>query len=1020
MVAPDRDRMVEEERLLGERFAALRDSRDGPVFFIEHGFSEMELEKLTAAVRETIRHHPPESTWWRAFPLPLIVVATEVGYRYRGTGTDFWPKLESALSIGISLESRQSIRDLFDACSSRYRGARPLATPWAAVFRLIAWPITHALVPREFHRQLAATLANLRANVSVSDAQSLLRAVRTAAGRPSIRFASFLEDERVAASVIRALLGKGNSDISESATTRFSRDLGSDPYARRDMALARAQQQYCSRSVPPVGTVPLPTLEGSLQLRQHVDGNLAIEVMFPAVHSPDAKRLRQSLRVRRFAPRLWDATSAVPSERILSGLPFIVCLTSVPDAGAQLFGELPNLGLDDVLRRVLESFTLDFHRSLLFVENTDGVLARRVHGKEISGHRAYWLLASNPKAELFVGLPSIGTVGPFTCFRLDPSNAPVKAALERLGYRVTHGIAVAFAGTPQLEFSGTVPRFLVGDEIVIVPRREHPAGSGVELDDKRVPLDHGLVRALVPKGKHFLTVSSPESSRRFEFEGVVGAVSSPRDACWIELTAQEITVQALLRGNLALRVDGLAQLEGLALTVELEISGHRVGITQPLGPLPQILFGDHNSWSILLDEAAREQIVRDPNPVLHARVGALAAESWPLAQRLRPCWWTRGPSGFVLENELGPLEHGEVAVDAPTALPVSIPSRETMDARLLSPLDLDEVTFGPTAQFATLCVAPDTLALTAPQMARPRLRRSRKADPNSLGTERLVEAWLRWALADSNSWAAEIRRQQVASELDGWFTEVVCGENWSQRESRVNAILADPWTMLADACRKTGRGLDRYVELSEKEENEVLRLAVAEIRRMHPDLWLRIDLVLDGIDRSRETLLNAGDYKYLDASFEGAYQRLSERLRSAGNWDLAERVSEADPGSAPVQWDAVLEQVNAASELRELGEMLLPTHTAKQLMALDPTLMPIGELGEELQRWAMASRTALAGPVPTEAITKAILALWIAPEVAVDLAWRSALDTLLSERALARGARYLALRARAVRQGGVV
>ncbi len=678
--------MVEEESLLGERFAGLRDSREGPVFFIEHGFAEMELDQLTAAVRRTVRHHPPESSWWRACPLPLIVVATEVGYRYRGTGTDFWPKLESALDIGISPQSRQSIRDLFEACSSKYRGARPLTTPWAAVFRLIAWPITHALVPREFHRQLAAALANLRTNVSVSDAQSLLRAVRTAAGQPSIRFASFLEDEGVAASVIRALLGEGNSDISESAVARISGDLRSDPFARRDMALATRAQRH----VPPSETVPLPALEGSLQLRRHVDGNLTIEVLFPAVHSPDAKRLRRSLRARRIAPRLWGATSAVPSERILSGLPFAVYLTSVPDAGAQLFGELPSLGLDDDLQKVLESFTLDFHRSLLFVESTDGDLARRVIGKEISGHRVYWLLASDPKANLFVGLPNIGAAGPFTCFRLDPSEAPVKEVLKRLGYCVTLGISVAFAGTPPLEISGTVPRFLVDDEIVIVPRRDHPAGSGVELDGERAPLDHGLVRALVPRGKHFLKVSSSESSRRFEFEGVAGAASSLKSACWIEWTAQEITVQALLSGTFALRVDGLAPLEGLALTVELEMSGHRVGITQVLEPLPQILFGDHDSWSILLDEATREQVVRDPNPVLHTRVGALAAESWPLEQRLRPCWWTRGPSGFILENELGPLEHGEVAVNAPTALPVSIPFRETRDARLLSPLGLDE------------------------------------------------------------------------------------------------------------------------------------------------------------------------------------------------------------------------------------------------------------------------------------------------------------------------------------------
>ena len=76
--------------------------------------------------------------------------------------------------------------------------------------------------------------------------------------------------------------------------------------------------------------------------------------------------------------------------------------------------------------------------------------------------------------------------------------------------------------------------------------------------------------------------------------------------------------------------------------------------------------------------------------------------------------------------------------------------------------------------------------------------------------------------------------------------------------------------------------------------------------------------------------------------------------------DIADQIKEADPGSAPEQWDAVLEHVKAASEMRGLGELLLPTHTATQLMTLDPTLMPIKEMSEELRRWSTESRTAFA------------------------------------------------------------
>ena len=186
---------------------------------------------------------------------------------------------------------------------------------------------------------------------------------------------------------------------------------------------------------------------------------MTIEAQFPPVQGRDAERHRRILRRHRFAPRLWGVASAVPSERFLSGLPFAVNLTSVPDAGAQLFDRLPDLDLGFDLQRFLESYKLDFHRSLLFAENTDGDLARRVHNKEISGHRVYWLLASDGSPAMFAGFPNLGEIGPFTCFRLDPSEVPVKEMLERLGYSVRFGISVAFAGAPPLDYFGRVPRF---------------------------------------------------------------------------------------------------------------------------------------------------------------------------------------------------------------------------------------------------------------------------------------------------------------------------------------------------------------------------------------------------------------------------------------------------------------------------------------------------------------------------------------------------------------------------------
>ena len=529
-------------------------------------------------------------------------------------------------------------------------------------------------------------------------------------------------------------------------------------------------------------------------------------------------------------------------------------------------------------------------------------------------------------------------------------------------------------------------------------------------------MDGDLVRVRVSKGEHILEISSQGALRRDLFKGVQAVERELYRACWIELSSDERTVQSLLASGIALRVDGMAPLEGLTLTLELEVGSWHGGTSVLLDPLPHVLPADQEPWPTLLNQATHDRILNAPGPVvLHARVGALAAESWTFERSVRPCWWSRSPAGLLLNSELGPLEYGEVSSATPAAQPVPAMPGDRTDAVLLAPLDPDEAVFGPTAGFATFCTGPWRIALLAPRMDRPRLRRSRRGVGGSLGMEDLAEAWLRWSLAESDTLTAEIRRRQVSAQLDRWLAELACGEVWTQREERIRAPFADPWKLLAEECIKSRLGLDELVELSERDEAEVLGLAVKDIRRSHPDLWVRIGPhAVQGGDAGN-SLLDAEDYANLDGSCARAYEQLATRLRKAGRNEFADVVEAADPGAGHDQWDPVLGNALAGSELRELGELLLPTDTARGLMSLDLTMMPLGEITEELQFWASESRKALAGDLPSGETLRAILALWVAPETALSLDWRGALDTLIAERSLARAARYLALRARSVR-----
>ena len=170
--------MLDWQEPLAARYASLSESRMGPVFFIEHGLAETERADLIADVRAAVMVHSLDSEWWELRKLPLIVASTEAGYGYRGSGTDFWPMLERELGIELGNASRQRVRDLFASAAEVYRGIHPPRTPWAEAFHLIAWPITHALIPREFHQPLALTLANLRASVADLDDEALHRAAR--------------------------------------------------------------------------------------------------------------------------------------------------------------------------------------------------------------------------------------------------------------------------------------------------------------------------------------------------------------------------------------------------------------------------------------------------------------------------------------------------------------------------------------------------------------------------------------------------------------------------------------------------------------------------------------------------------------------------------------------------------------------------------------------------------------------------------------------------------------------------
>lgn len=151
------------EQYLALHFAELRNQRaslggDAPVFALEHGLSTDELAELKAAVRLVVaegfryRH-------WRDNWLPFVVYASEVGYSY--AGDEFWTTFDLATPGWVYFGDRTRIRIWFQRFALEFGGAIP-AGAFAKNFSIIAWPITHAVLPVYLQRNLAHLLYDFR------------------------------------------------------------------------------------------------------------------------------------------------------------------------------------------------------------------------------------------------------------------------------------------------------------------------------------------------------------------------------------------------------------------------------------------------------------------------------------------------------------------------------------------------------------------------------------------------------------------------------------------------------------------------------------------------------------------------------------------------------------------------------------------------------------------------------------------------------------------------------------------
>lgn len=241
VTSPDLDHWQARLASHFEALAARRHSGSGrpPVFALEHGLDDAEIEFLSRTVRTYIRSRTP--SWQHR--LPWIVYAAECGYGY--SGNEYWQTFEAETPGWKARGDRYWIRKCYRWFQQTYGGAKP-SGQWAGHFTIICWPITHAVLPKDLQRQLARVLYDIRGSFSqavFTDPSTLGQLVATRSWAASERFQHFVQERQLVGQIAAALLleGESGTDSLLDAPTlrRIGRDLDKERRGREWLRAAR-------------------------------------------------------------------------------------------------------------------------------------------------------------------------------------------------------------------------------------------------------------------------------------------------------------------------------------------------------------------------------------------------------------------------------------------------------------------------------------------------------------------------------------------------------------------------------------------------------------------------------------------------------------------------------------------------------------------------------------------------------------------------------------------------------------
>jgi hypothetical protein len=458
-----------QERL-ERHFFTLAESRavsESPIFALEHDLSSAELEQVSHILRSRQRSNLPLDRYW----LLWVIYATEHGYGYEGE--EYWLSFEEETPVW-DFHHREGIKAFFKRFQQVYHGVVPSGA-WASHFRIIAWPITHAVLPRYLQQQFARVLYDLRfrlASVTTLDARTVGRLLAANAQHVSSRFQQFLQQEELAGRIVLSILHaepfKGPELIYPPTLRRIVSDVEKVSSSRE--RLKETQRVVCDRFTgigrgtgtlvgrPRVAGVPPDAacifISPKVLLRHTGGGTWSVLLEVPSFRSVATLSADAQSFLQRTRCRLNGADDMKPAGWLLSGNRK-GALRRWPDPAKPLIlFERPHPWLD----RFLDSGArLSPGPMWLFLIASDGT-AREITGRAVRPGHAYIVVTTREVPEARPDTTSCKLdCDNVKSFRITlPANvsAEMAARLGKIGLQVARTIRVWPAGLPGRGWDG--------------------------------------------------------------------------------------------------------------------------------------------------------------------------------------------------------------------------------------------------------------------------------------------------------------------------------------------------------------------------------------------------------------------------------------------------------------------------------------------------------------------------------------------------------------------------------------